>query len=86
MFRKHEANSQENHNAEVHSRQKPLHNLKSHPHTDRAPKIRSTITKHPFLGQHLWGTASACPKKFKRLNLYQVFIYNCITEIYKNSK
>ena len=43
--------------------------LKSHPRTDRPPKIRSTSTEYPSLGEHLWGTASACQKKFKRLNL-----------------
>ena len=43
--------------------------LKSHPRTDRPPKIRSTSTEHPSVGEHLRETASACQKKFKRLNL-----------------
>ena len=51
--------------------------LKSHPRTDRAPKIGSTSTERPPLGQHLQGTASAWQKKFKRLNLQKGFIYNC---------
>ena len=43
--------------------------LKSHPRTDRPPKICSTSTEHPPLGQHLRGTTSACQKKFKGRNL-----------------
>ena len=70
MLRKHEANSQDNNNAEVQSQQSRFATLlKSQSRTDTPPKIRSTSTEHPPLGQHLRGTASACQEEFKRLNL-----------------
>ena len=70
MFRKHEANPQEKNNAEVQFQQSCfLTLLKSHPDADTAPKICSTTTEHPLLGEHLGKTASACQKNFKRLNL-----------------
>ena len=69
MLRKHEANPQEN-NAEARRQQSRFATLlKSHPHTDMRPKICSTSAEHPPLGEHLWGTASACQKNFKRLKL-----------------
>ena len=42
--------------------------LKSHPCTDMPQKIYSTPAEHPP-GEHLWKTASACQKNFKRLKL-----------------
>ena len=41
----------------------------THPHTDTHPKIRSTLAEHPPPGEHLWGTASAYQKNFKRVKL-----------------
>ena len=43
--------------------------LKSHPRTDTSLKTHSASTEHPSLGEYLRGTASACQKKFSRLNL-----------------
>ena len=42
--------------------------LKSHPYTDTLPKICSTSTEHPPLGEYLQGTASTGQKNFKILN------------------
>ena len=68
MLCKHEANPQENNNAEAQPRQSRLAALlKSHPRTDMPPKIRSTSAERPPPGEHFWGTASACQKNFKRL-------------------
>ena len=70
MLCKHEANPQENNSVEARSQQSRLATLlKSHPHTDMPPKIRSTSAEHSPLGEHLWGTASTCQKKFERLEL-----------------
>ena len=70
MLRKHEANPPENNNAEAESQQSRFATLsKLHPRTDTPSKIPSTSTEHPPLGEHLRGIASACQKKFKRLNL-----------------
>ena len=63
---RHEANPQENKNAEAQFQQSCFPTLlKSHPFTDTPQKIRSTSTEHPPPGEHLWGTASACQKNFK---------------------
>ena len=78
MLRKHEANPQENKNAQAQCQQNHFGTLlKSHPRKDTPPKIQSASTEHPPPGEQFQRTASACPKKFKRLNLYKVFIYNC---------
>ena len=78
MLRKHEANPQENKNAQAQCQQSRFGTLlKSHPRTDTSPKIQSASTEHPPPEEQFQGTASAYPKKFKRLNLYKVFIYNC---------
>ena len=70
MLCKHEANPQENNNAEAQPQQSRFATLlKSHPRTVTPPKIRSTFAEHPPPGEHLWGTASACQKNFKRLEL-----------------
>ena len=70
MFPKHEANPQENNNAEARSQQsRSATLLKLHQRTDTPLKIRSTSAKHPPLGEHIWGTACACQKNFKRLKL-----------------
>ena len=69
MLRKHEANSQVNNNVEARSQQNHFTTLKSHPRTYALPKISSTSTEHPPLGEHLWGTATAFQKNFKRLKL-----------------
>ena len=70
MLRKHEANPQENNNAEAQPQQSRFATLlKSHPCIDTPPKIRITSTEHPPPGEHLWGTVSASQKNFKRLEL-----------------
>ena len=70
MLWKHEVNPQENNNAEVRSQQSCFATLlKSHPRTDTPQKIRSTSPEHPLSGEHFWGTASACQKNLKDLNL-----------------
>ena len=46
----------------------------NHTHAQIHPKIRSTCAEHPPPGEHLWGTASACKKNFKRRKLQKVFI------------
>ena len=78
MLCKHEANSQENSNAEAQSQQSRFATLlKSHPPTDTPPKIRSTSAGHPPLEEHLWGTASACQKNLKDLN-YKIFLFTVV--------
>ena len=58
MFYKHEANPQENNNAEARSQQSRFVTLlKSDSCTDMPPKIRSTSAEHPPLGDNLCGTA-----------------------------
>ena len=70
MPRRHEANPQENNNAEVRSQQSRVAILlKSHRRTDTLPKMLSTSTEHLPQGKHLWWTASARQKNFKRLKL-----------------
>ena len=70
MFCKHEANPQENNDAEVQCQQSCFGTLmKSHPHMGAPLKIHSTPTEHPPTGEHLWGTASVCQNNFKRLEL-----------------
>ena len=69
MLCKHEANPQENNNAEEQPQQGRFATLlKSHSRTDTPPKNRSTSAEHLPPGEHLWGTASACQKNFKRLD------------------
>ena len=69
MLPQNEANPWEN-NAEARSQQSHFATLlKSHLHIDTPPKIGSTSAEHPRLGEHPWGTASACQKNFKRLKL-----------------
>ena len=71
MLIRHEANPQENTNAEARSQQSCFATLlKSHPSTDMPLDIRSTSAEHlcpppaehlcPPPAEHLWGTASAC--------------------------
>ena len=70
MLPRYKANSEKNNNAQARSQQSHFATLlKSHPRTDTPPKIRSTSAEHLPLGEHLWGTASACQKTFKRLKL-----------------
>ena len=70
MFHKHEANSQEKHNAERNLNKSRLATLlKSHTCTNRPLKICSTSTEHPSLVGHFQGTVSAYQKNFKRINL-----------------
>ena len=70
MLPRHEANPQENSNAEVRSQQSRFATLlKSHPRRETPPKIRSTSAEPPPPGKHFWETASACQKNFKRLKL-----------------
>ena len=70
MLCKHEANPQENNNAEARSQQSRFETLlKSHPCTDAPPKIRSTPEEGPPPGEHLCGIACAYEKNFKRLKL-----------------
>ena len=70
VLRKHEAIPLENNNAEARSQQSRLTALlKSHPRTDTPPKNRSTSAEHPPPEEHLWGTASACQKNFKKRKL-----------------
>ena len=70
MFCKHEVNPQVNNNVEAQLQQSRFATLlKSHSRTDAPPKIRSTSGEHPPPDKHLWGTASACQKNFKRLEL-----------------
>ena len=69
MLCKLETNPQEN-NAEARSQQSRFATLlKSQPRTDSPPTICSTSAEHPSPGDHLWGTASACQKNFRRLKL-----------------
>ena len=82
MLCKPEANPQENNNAELQSQQSRLATLlKSHPRTDTPPKIPSTSAEQPPPGEHLWGTASACQKNFKKLRL-KSFYLQLLKEIY----
>ena len=70
MLRRHQVNPRLNNNAEARSQQSRFATLlKSHPGTDTPPNIRSTSAEYPTPGEHLWGTASACQKNFKRLKL-----------------
>ena len=70
MLSKPEANPQENNNSEAQPQQIRFATLlKSHPRTGTPSKIRSTSAEHPSPGEHIWGTASACQKNFKRLDL-----------------
>ena len=70
MLCKHEANPQENSNAEAQPEQSCFATLlKSHPCTDTPPIIHSTYAEHPPSGEHLWGTASAYQKNIKSLEL-----------------
>ena len=48
--------------------------LKLHARTDRPPKICSTSTEHPLLGEHFRGTASACQKKL----IYKKFLFTIV--------
>ena len=71
MLCKHEANPQENKNAEAQPQQSRFATLlKSHPHTDTPLKIRSTSTEHPPPGEHLWGTVK---RILKDLNYKKFF-------------
>ena len=79
---KHEANPQENNDAEARSQQSRFATLlKSHPRTDKPPKICSTSTEHPPLGEQLWGTASTCQKNLKDINYKNLFL-QLLKEIY----
>ena len=70
MLPRQEANSQEKNNTEVRSQQSRFATLlKSQPYIDTLPKIRSTSSEHSPPEKHLWGTASACQKNFKRFKL-----------------
>ena len=61
MPRKHEANPQENNNAEARSQQSHFGTLlKAHPRTDAPLEIRSTSAEHPPPREHLWRNAPAC--------------------------
>ena len=61
---------QETKNAEAQSQQSHFATLlKSDPHTDTHRKTHSTSAEHPPRGEYLWGSASACQEKFKRLKL-----------------
>ena len=51
--------------------------LKSHPRTDRPPKIRSTSTEHPPLGQHLRETVSHVRRSLKDL-IYKKFLFTFV--------
>ena len=69
MLPRHEANAQENNNAEAQSQQRRFATLiKSHPHTDTSAKIRSTSAEHPPPGEYLWGIAPACQNLNHALN------------------
>ena len=83
MLCKHEANPQENNNAEARSQQNRLATLlKSHPRTDTLPKICSISIEHPSPGVHLCGTAFACQKNFKRLKIIKSCYLQLLKEIY----
>ena len=51
--------------------------LKLHPRTDRPPKIRSTSTEHPPLGQHLRETVSHVRRSLKDL-IYKKFLFTFV--------
>ena len=81
MLSKHEADPQENNNAEARSQQSRLTTLlKAHPRTDPPPKIRCISAEYPHPVEHLWGTASACQKKLIVLD-YKMF---CFTVVKRN--
>ena len=78
MLPKHEANPQENNNAEASTQQNRFATLlKSHPRTETPQKICSTSAEHPSPGEHFWGTASACQNNFKYLN-YEKFLFTVV--------
>ena len=90
MLHKQEANPQENNNAEARSQQSHFVTLlKSRPCTDSPPKICGTSPEHPPLEEHLWGTASACQKNFKRLKNYSKKVFWvtlwCLQNLYKTN-
>ena len=77
MLPRHEANPQENTNAEARSQQSCFATLlKSRPCTDTPPKIRRTSLEHPLFRENTSGGLLLHVKKnFKRLKLRKVFIY-----------
>ena len=77
---KHEANPQENNNAEAQSQQSRFATLlKFLPRRDKPPNIRSRSAKHSPPGEHLWGTVSACQKNFKIH--YNKFLFTVVKRI-----
>ena len=69
MLFKHEANPQENNNAQAQFQQNRFATLlNSHPRTDTPPKIRSTYAEHPPPGEHLWGLLLLVKRILKDLN------------------
>ena len=75
MRPRHEANPQENNNAEARSQQSRFATLlKPHPRTDTPPKIRSTSADHLPPGVNLWGTASACQNNFKIMKSFYLVV------------
>ena len=79
MLLRHEANPQENTNAEARSQQGHFATLlKSQPCTDMPPKIRSTSEEHPSLRENTSGGLLLHVKRiFKNLN-YEKFLFTVV--------
>ena len=79
MLCKHEANPEENNNAEARSQQSRFATLiKTYLPTDTSPKICKTSAEHPPLGEHPRGIASFDMfKRLKDLN-YKKFLFTIV--------
>ena len=82
MLPRHEANPQENTNAEARSQQSRFATLlKSHSCTDTPPKIHSTSAEHPPPGEHYGGLLLHVKRILKDIN-YEKFHLQLLKEIY----
>ena len=79
MLPRHEANPQENTNAEARSQQSPFATLlKSRPCTDTPPKIRSTSAEYPLPPENTSGGQLLHVKRvLKDLN-YEKFLFTVV--------